>query len=417
MLARLIFLLLLLLPFSEVSAQSNWQPAVITTVAGEQLVGRIDDRRWGFRIRQLRFRPSGNKEILRLPIEDIKSFVVSERQYIIQDISVNTSPRGTQDVVTEDRRMTEKSRKPLMLLFEGPISLYEYVDEQSNTHFFVKERDGSIVYLEFARYLLERVSSKIYYKEAAPYRKELLRIMDDCPKLELEISRVKYRQLPMIKLFERYFACGNYRSTYELPPTEGGWSFGVEAGLVRSVPDYGEIEPGAIFFSSLSSNDPVAGAQVKYRFSGLSGDVAIRLAATYHSFDVTKSVPDPESTNPNVVSTLEYFYNERSLHIQLGPEAILVRSRFPVVLETAAHYHRIFDYRESRFRQRIENGVLTTEGLAYDFANSNAFSLSLGAGVILGPGRITLRASATRRTYDKFVLNLYRVGIIGSWDF
>lgn len=417
MCARLLALLFFLLFTTSLSAQSNWQPAVIITAEGEQLTGKIDDRRWGFRIRQLRFRPAGSQEVQRLFIPDLKSFTVAGRQYSVGNFSVNTSPRATLDLVKPERKSEERSPKAIMLLLEGPISLYAYVDEQSNTHFFAKKRGGDFTYLEFGRYLLDQEYSKTYYTEPNVFRDQLFSLLRDCPKLELEISRVKYRQDPLIKLFERYYACNNERAIYELPNTEGGWSFGVDAGMIRSMPDYGEIEPGAIFFNGLSSNDLAAGAHLKYRFSGLSGDVAVRLGVWYESFDVTKSVPNPEVSSPNVTSSQEYFFNERSIHFQLGPEAILVRSRFPVVLETAAHFHRILDYRESRFDQRIENGMITTTGLAYDFANSNAFSLSFGAGLIIGPGRITLRASATRRAYDKFVLNLFRVGIIGSYEF
>jgi len=417
MLSRYFATLFFLLLTTSLSAQSNWQSAVITTADGERLVGKIDDRRWGFRIRQLRFRPAGSQEIQRLFIPDLRRFTVAGRQYSVGNLSVNTSPRATLDLVKPERKSAEQSPKALMLLLEGPISLYAYVDEQSNTHFFIRKRGGKFIYLEFGRYLLDKENSKTYYTEPNIFRDQLFSLLSDCPKLELEISRVRYRQDPLIKLFERYYACSNERATYELPRTEGGWSFGVDAGVVHSTPDYGEIEPGAIFFSGLSSTDPAAGAHLKYRFSGLSGDVAVRLGVWYESFDVTKSIPLIEASSPNVTSTQEYFFNERSIHFQLGPEAILVRSRFPVVLETAAHYHRILDYRESRFNQRIENGVLTTAGLAYDFANSNAFSLSFGAGLIIGPGRITLRASATRRVYDQFVLNLYRVGVIGSYEF
>ena len=417
MLSRYFFTLVFLLLSVGLMAQSNWQSAVITTADGEQLVGKIDDRRWGFRIRQLRFKPAGSQEVQRLFIPDLKSFTVADRQYFVRDLAVNSSPRATLDLVKPERRSVEQSPKAIMLLLEGPVSLFSYVDEQSNTHFFAQKRGGEVTYLEFGRYLLDQEYSKTYYTEPDVFRDQLIDLLRDCPKLELEISRVKYRQEPLIKLFERYYACSNERATYELPRTEGGWSFGVDAGVVRSTPDYGEIEPGAIFFSGLSSTDPAAGAHLTYRFSGLSGDVAVRLGVWYESFEVTKSVPLAESSSPTVTSSQEYFFNERSIHFQLGPEAILVRSRFPVVLETAAHYHRILDYRESRFNQRIENGMITTTGLAYDFANSNAFSLSFGAGIIIGPGRITLRASATRRVYDTFVLNLYRVGVIGSYEF
>lgn len=412
-----LFLTLLLLPIAEIDAQSNWQAAVITKADGEKLVGKIDDRRWGFRIRQLRFMVAGTEEINRYQIADLKAFTVAGRNYQVITASVNTSPRITRELVVQEKRSQETSAKALMLILEGPLSLYEYVDEESNFHFFLKDQRERFRYLEFGKYLLEERGSKVIYQEANDFRPALLQAMADCPQLSTEISKIKYQKGALVNLLKRYYGCLGKRASYELPISEGGWSFGPDVGFVRSSPFYGEIAPNAIFFSRLSSWDPIFGAHLKYRFSGLATDVAIQFGVRYHSFNIQESRPDSKTENPNINSTLEYFYNERSIHFQLGPEAILVRSRYPVVLETAVHYHYLLDYQESRFNQRIINGVASATGLAYDFSNRGAFSLSIGAGVIIGDARLTLWGSATRRSYDTFVLNLYRFGFRGSYDF
>jgi len=402
---------------TPVAAQSNWQPAAVKIKNGLKLVGHIDDRRWGFRIKYIRFRPATSQEVIRYPIASLDNFSVGNRSYKVVDVAVNTSPRITRSLVRSERRTEEKSSKALMLLLSGPLSLYEYRDEESNSHFFVEEADQTLTYLEFAKYLVEERNSEFTYQEANTFRGTIRGIMDDCPKLRGEIAKAKYQKNALINLFKRYFSCTNDRADYELPPSEGGWTFGPDLGFLYSNPRYNLIDPAVIFFSGISSWDPIVGGHLRYRFSGLAADVAIRFGVQYHSFNIMQSKQNNRREIPSENNTLEYFFNERSLHLQLGPEAILVRSRYPVFLETAIHYHRIFDYQESRFNQRISNGVATATGLAYDFSNTNAFSLSIGAGVIIGDGRITIMGSATRRAYDTYILNLYRFGFVGSYDF
>lgn len=82
-----------------------------------------------------------------------------------------------------------------------------------------------------------------------------------------------------------------------------------------------------------------------------------------------------------------------------------------------AEYHRILDYQESRFNRQTINGEEVLDGLFYDFSDQGAFSLSAGVGVIISKARNSLRGTATRRKYETYLLNLYQLGVIGSYDF
>lgn len=398
-------------------AQGNWESASISTTSGEELSGYVEDRRWRFRIRSLRFRKQAGDPVLKYPVSDLRSFRLGDRRYIVRNVTINTSPRNPQKLVSEKEKTYEKHRIALLTLIEGAISLYEYTDEESNRHYFIKEQGRELEHLDFGRYTTEKRSSKIFYKEANVFRGTLLRVLDNCFRLRPEIISAKYLKEDLVDLLDNYYQCSSITPDYELHPEKGAWSIGVDVGMIQANPTYGEIENAVYPFRNLTSLDPVLGAHLKYRFGGPRGNIALRIGAQYHSFSVNSSAPDLEEEDPSTNSTFQYNYTEKALHLQLGVEAILVRSRIPLFLETMAEYHQIFDYRENRFNLRFVNGQEVIDGQFNNFSNRGALSLSAGFGVVVGNAQLSLRGSVSRRKHPKYVLNLYRLGVMGSYDF
>lgn len=398
-------------------SQANWQAAEITLADGAERRGEIDDRRWSYRFDDFRFRSSPKEERSRIPLTDVQRFTVNGRRYEVADITFNASPRDLRQLLRQEDRAEQTVRAALLVLVEGPVSLYEYDDESGNAHFFFQQTGQSLIYLDFGRYELDAEDGRTIYNEVSSYRSQLITALASCDRIREDILRARYRREALLEVFERYYNCGQKRSGYWYTPDKGIWQVGPDLGMVKSNPTYGENDFPVYPFRNLVSWEPAFGGHAKYRFGGPHGSVAIRLGAWYHSFNVTASLPDPEEADPVADATYNYLYNERGLHFQLGPEIVLVRSRYPIFLETMAEYHRVLSYQESRFLTRTVNGQTTAEGIAYDFSNRGAFSLSTGAGIVAGKARLSLRLSATRRKYDTFVLNLYRMGVVGSYDF
>lgn len=398
-------------------SQTNWESASITTTSGEIIQGYAEDRRWRFRIRSLRFRENADARVVKYSLSELSAFRLGDRRYLVQDVKVNTSPRDPQKLVPETEKTYEKQHLALLTLIDGPISLYEFTDEDSNRHYYIKERGRALEYLDFGKYKTEKRFSKTFYKESNTFRGTLLRVLDGCTRLRPEIIKAKYRKDDLVSLINNYYRCGAGDPDYELRSEKGVWSVGLDAGMIQATPTYGEIEDPVYPFRDLTSWDPALGAHVKYRFGGRRGNVALRLGAQYHSFNVSSSAPDLEEEDPSTNSTFQYNYTEQALHIQLGAEVIIVRSRLPLFLETMAEYHQLFDYRENRFNRRVVNGQEVITGQFNNFSNRGALSLSAGVGVVVGNARLSLRGSATRRKYPRYVLNLYRVGVMGSYDF
>ncbi|MFK8161180.1 MAG: hypothetical protein AB8H12_01845 [Lewinella sp.] len=411
-----LFLSLFLTTFIE--AQSNWQPATIVLTDGTERAGEIDDRRWNYDFDEVRFRNSLKEGTERISIAEMSSFKVNGRRYETADVRINASPRDPRHLLKQEERIEDQRSVALLILVEGSVSLFEYGDERGNAHFFIRRTGQTLEYLDYGRYLVTSDNDgRMSYNETSPYRARLISALSSCDRIRNDILQTRYRREALMDIFERYYNCGQERSGYWLTPEGGVWQFGPDLGMIKGNPTYGEIDNPVYPFSNLVSWNPAFGGHAKYRFSGRHGTVAVRLGVFYHNFNVSANAPDLEEEDPTANATFQYVYNERSLHFQFGPEIVLVRSRYPLFLETMVEYHRILDYQESRFLTRTQNGQTTADGVAYDFSRQGAFSLTTGVGIIAGKTRLSLRVSATRRKYPTYVLNLYRLGVVGSYDF
>ena len=119
----------------------------------------------------------------------------------------------------------------------------------------------------------------------------------------------------------------------------------------------------------------------------------------------------------NATAIFGYSARERSVHLQLGPQIVLVPTRYPVFLESTIEYHHILDYSEFQFRA-VTNAVGTDlTGTPLAVRNQGALGLSIGTGIMVGNFSFSFRGTAVRRKYPDRVLNLYRVGLLGAYDF
>jgi len=112
-----------------------------------------------------------------------------------------------------------------------------------------------------------------------------------------------------------------------------------------------------------------------------------------------------------------YSSRERSVHFQLGPQVVLVPSRYPVFLESTVEYHHILDYNEFQFRTVNGPAGTAVTGTPLAVRNQPALGLSIGAGIMVGNFSFSLRGTAVRRKYPDRLVNVYRVGLLSSHDF
>jgi hypothetical protein len=417
MVIRYSFFITLLLFSGLLAAQSNWHFGKITTNEGIEKKGQIDDRNWTYHFKNFRIKNTKSGKIERVDLKDITSFTVNGRRYFVGDIPVNTSPRGVGDLLRPHQQETETIRGALLLLVEGPLALYEYADKRTNSHFFIGHPDGTLEYLNHNRYFMDDQYERSGYQENNGFRGQLVQAMQDCERMSFELRTLEYRRDKMLEVFENYYNCGRKRSGYWHEPGGNAWFFGLDIGAHITSPKYGQLPPGGYRFSDLSSTDPTFGLHAKYRFGGRYGSVSVKLTALYHQFNISETTPDPDVRGESTTASFGYAARERSVHLQLGPQVILVPSRYPIFLESTVEYHHIIDYSEFHSRTVTNASGTITAGTPLSTRNQPALGLSFGAGIVVGDLSFSLRGTAVRRKYSDTVLNLYRVGIIGAYDF
>ena len=414
---RFLFALVFLLLGTLLAAQPNWRSGSVTTTDGQEKEARIDDRNWTYHFKHLRVRYPKAKNAERVDLNDLSSFTVNGRRYLVGDIPINTAPRDVRRLVSAEQQEIETIRGALLVLVEGPLALYEYADARTNSHFFIGHPDGTLEYLNHNRYSINDKYERSGYQENNGYRGQLVRAMEDCERMSFELRTLEYRRDEMLQVFERYYNCGRKRSGYWHEPDENQWFFGLDAGAHVSSPKYGILPESAFRFTDLSSRDPTLGVHAKYRFGGRYGSVSVKLTAMYHQFNIDRTITDDNVREDNATAIFGYSSRERSVHLQLGPQIVLVPTRYPVFLESTIEYHHILDYSEFQFRA-VTNSVATiVTGTPFAVRNQGALGLSIGTGIMVGNFSFSFRGTAVRRKYPDRVLNLYRVGLLGAYDF
>lgn len=412
----LVYLILFLLS-GHLAAQPNWHFGKITTTDGTVKEGQIDDRNWTYHFKNVRMKYAKGDKVVRVSLKDITSFSVNGRSYMVGDIPVNTAPRDVLRLVSAEQQITETLRGALLVLVEGPLALYEYADARTNSHFFIGHQDGTLEYLNHNRYAMSGEFERSGYQENNGYRGQLVRAMNDCERISVELRTLNYRRDEMLEAFENYYNCGRKRSGYWHEPEENKWLFGIDLGAHLTTPKYGLLPDNAFRFTNLSSLDPTIGAHAKYRFDGRYGSVSIKFTAMYHQFNIESSEADPDVRGDNLTAAFGYSARERSVHFQLGPQVVLAPTRYPVFLESTIEYHHILNYNEFQFR--TVSGPQGTEvtGTPLAVRDQPALGLSIGAGIVAGNFSVSLRGTAVRRKYTDRLVNVYRVGLLGAYDF
>lgn len=185
-------LLCLILPVSLL-AQPNWQAAEITLTDGAERRGEIDDRRWSYHFDDFRFRISARQGLSRIPLSSVQRFTVNDRRYEVAEVNINTSSRDTRQLLRQEQRSVQTLRVPLLVLVEGPMSLFEYDDERGNAHFFLRENGQPLVYLDYGRYELDSEDGRTLYNEVNTFRSQLITALADCPRIQQDILKARYR--------------------------------------------------------------------------------------------------------------------------------------------------------------------------------------------------------------------------------
>jgi hypothetical protein len=149
---QLTLITFLLTLFISVKAQTNYQPASVTLINGQQVAGWIDYRQWNQNPHKISFRKTPDGETLLYGTSDLQSFMITgkdsfERAVVTKDMR----PVELAQVsgATEDREETDTTFLRI-LLKNSQVALYELVDFK--LHLFVRENNSDFNELKYKVY-------------------------------------------------------------------------------------------------------------------------------------------------------------------------------------------------------------------------------------------------------------------------
>lgn len=242
---------------------------------------------------------------------DLSAFEVGDSRYIAARVEIDRSPRTLRefDKSVEGRGISTESLF-LQTYQVGKASLYRYVDERSNFHYFVGI-DGRIEELRVRVQLIFQNGADVLVTYPV-YRDQLHRMFADCPEADKLIDKAGYDLASLRKVMTKFNACHSEVES-EVMKKDKGPSFipGIGLGFINSKfnnDPKAAMPAGAASYSSSSSFVPMA--YLLIRSGRTRGQLAISNELTYYSVSYT-SKEQPLPNRP-------YFYSLDYLRYNVG---------------------------------------------------------------------------------------------------
>lgn len=235
---RIILLLQAILFFaSDLSAQRNYVPAVITTLQGDSLRGFVDYRNRNIYPSEIRFKTSlADVNDQHFGPGEIKGFRLAEPDatYISYQIKMDIT---RQDAQVLDRVIEREIQDTLVFLkvltTTGNYNLYTYKDKHVRDHYLydISGKPETMTELEYVKaYVSNSAGNGIF--ENKTYQKQLIELFKDCSSITKQASHVSYSEIDLLNLFLAYDDCKHPSDKPFVKKKEGNrFVFGVMAGF------------------------------------------------------------------------------------------------------------------------------------------------------------------------------------------
>lgn len=364
---HILVLLTFLIPVTGF-AQTNFQPAQVVTVSGENLDGFIDYRDWSRNPSEIQFVRSMGESPVTFTPGDILEFTVGEQRYISRRVTIDETPIKVPRVEVT----LPKSREDqvfLKVLVDGELSLYQYQGLRSN--FYVEEM-GKITEL-ISHEIVVNQRSKFILVDT--FKDEYIRQLEN---LNTDCSHVSTRKLDYSESrLTGFVATCNLEPGEELPealkqltakkkgefrisPVLSMGSYATDYGittsrLVNRTDPFGNPVQVEILERSDESVQILAlmiGAEVAYY---LPGDLSTRAIVTSFSF------------SPMVWENEDAFPSATLINISAGYRFLFQSEGFqPFVEPGLSAFVRTGDYYSANGNERLIMGLRLGFGFQYE---------------------------------------------------
>jgi hypothetical protein len=308
-------LLLFVLTFSSVRAQSNYVEGYVVNLRNDTVRGLIDDKNWEKNPKTISFKSLKTGEIIKYHPIDLAGFYIKPAHEYYKsyhgkvDDSVDES--GKLIGVATDAEFFQKDYAKedtifIRTLLKGVLSLYTHTDKKGRLHFFVEKEGFPVVELVNQEYLIDQPKNYTsmtwsqLIRTNKVYRKQLQEMLADCDNVNQQIKNTSYTERSLLKIFNNYYKCTHRQATYEHrkegPKFEIGVMAGVSASSLRAISSYGTRNYG-------TSINPMAGLSFNFIFPRNRGAWSLYGDVLWRQFGFTKDVATLTDTVPSKLSS------------------------------------------------------------------------------------------------------------------
>ncbi len=327
------------------SAQSNWQTASLTTTKGEIFTGQVDDRKWSDFITEIDFRADKKSSTQSFDVSNIAKLIIGNQEYEGKAIQYNASPRNKQALVTEDQRIDQSAFGLLKVLIGGSVDLMQYYDERGRDHYYLRDSDGNIAYLDFGTYRREFLNKESRVIEVNKFHEFLLKELKSCGTLSALIVSTTYNEKSLLNLFKEYYTCTGEVIDQPIVPSSQ-WTFGPTVGYAKlfSVFRYHAID--VVYRDESFSMVPIGG-RVLYYPSGLDGRSAFFMGMEYFQYE--SKVKSGQGLP---------FKQEQTVRLSIGPRFYFTEDKNTLYGEFSVGYDWLLLYEQAVFGGRSSGGKI-----------------------------------------------------------
>ena len=387
---------LLLLPACAFG-QQNYQPAKVTTLAGDTLRGYINDRGWDQNPRVVSFKTDLQaSEQLFHPL-DIKGFSVSNERYAGAKVNIEVSSQDLDKLSPTPTPSLQADTAFLRALVSGAKSLYQYKKVNTSIYFYIQQ-GNSFDLLVYKRYKRPG-EGPVEVKNNNTFQTQLELYLPDCPTTTRRLKATRYSASSLQHVFADYYACTSRPVTFPLRRKNRN-QLGILAGISRATLVFSDpTNPAYPTFDSYTHTGPTGGLYYYVPLPGTLGHFSVNNDVIFTSFKGSGS-------RKNVVSTSEYSTTTFSLELAYLKLNTLLRFTQPVGAGTIfinagiSNAYAMQLKSEKSVRQQFYSTERTTTSEL--FPNPRRYEQGLVAGV--GASFKKLSAEARYETSNGFLV-------------
>ena len=211
-------------------SQKTILPGYIISLEGDTLKGYINYRNWEMSPEKISFWTNQDEEATDFNATEIKMFSVANDEFISAIVKYDDASYKIENLPTNPNFNYQTDTLFLLTLVKGDKSLFYYNDKNERRKLFIKT-DSGYTWLEYRKYLMKDEEGLTDLVTTSGFIIQLAHYLNDCNKLDQEISEAEYSREYLTQLFYSYYKCSGHSYEFIKKDNSLVFKFGVLAGI------------------------------------------------------------------------------------------------------------------------------------------------------------------------------------------